>query len=84
MPDGSPPGSGTDYEIASALDQAGKNRGVPRLEIYHNCSMPTPPLEPKEEREVFVRQWDALQRFFADWEKHSDTNLDGHGTTIRT
>ena len=31
MPDGSSPGSGTEYEIAWALDHANKNRGVPPL-----------------------------------------------------
>jgi WD40 repeat protein len=77
MPDGSTPGSGTDYEIGSALDHAGKNRGVPQLRVYRNCSRPTPPLEPKEEREVFIRQWDSLQQFFIDWEKNSEANFNG-------
>src|SRR5271165_1636016 len=65
MPDGSTPGSGTDYEIGWALDHATKNRGVLRLHVYRNCSEPTPPLEPKEEREAFLRQWDSVQEFFA-------------------
>ena len=77
MPDGSSPGSGTEYEVAWALDHANKNRGVPLLHVYRNCSKPTPPLEPKEEREVFIRQWDALQEFFAHWEKHSEANFAG-------
>ena len=77
MPDGSAPGSGTDYEIGWALDHAGKNRGVPQLRVYRNCSRPTPPLEPKEEREVFIRQWDSLQQFFTDWEKNSEANFNG-------
>src|SRR6201997_5638207 len=54
-PDGSVPGSGTEYEIACALDHAGKNRGVPQLRVYRNCSKPTPQLEPKQEREAFLR-----------------------------
>ena len=37
MPDGSAPGSGTEYEIGWALDHAGKNRGVPQLRVYRNC-----------------------------------------------
>ena len=77
MPDGSPPGSGTEYEIAWALDHASKNRGVPPLHVYRNCSKPTPPLEPKEEREAFGRQWDSLQEFFAHWENNSEANLTG-------
>jgi len=31
-----------------------------------------PPLEPKEEREFFVQQWDSCQEFFAHWEKNSE------------
>ena len=69
MPDGSPPDSGTEYEIAWALHHASKNRGVPPLHVYRNCVEPTPPLEPKEERQVFSRQWDSLQEFLVRWEK---------------
>jgi len=71
MPDGSAPASGTDCEIGRALDHAGKNRGVPQLRVYRNCSKPTPPLEPKEEREAFLTQWDSVQEFFARWETKS-------------
>jgi hypothetical protein len=77
MPDGSPPGSGTEYEIGWALDQAGKNRGVPGLRVYRNCSKPTPPLEPKGERDAFIRQWDSVQEFFAHWETNSEANFVG-------
>ena len=77
MPDGGSPGSGTEYEVAWALDHAKKNRGVPLLHVYRNCSKPTPPLEPKEECEVFIRQWNSLQEFFARWEKNSEGNFAG-------
>ena len=77
MADGSTPDSGTDYEIGSALDHAGKNGGVPQLRVYRNCSRPTPPLEPKEDREVFIRQWDSLQQFFTDREKNNEANFNG-------
>src|SRR5271166_111126 len=77
MPDGRPPGSGTEYEICWALDHANKNRGVPPLHVYRNRSKPTPPLEPKEEREAFLTQWDSLQEFFAHWEKNIERNLAG-------
>ena len=77
MPDGSLPGSGTEYEVAWALDHAKKNRGLPLLHVYRNCSRPTPPLEPKEECEVFIRQWHSLQEFFARWEKNSEGNFAG-------
>jgi serine/threonine protein kinase len=72
MPDGSEPGSGTEYEIGWALDHAARNNGMPQLGIYRNCSKPTPPLEPKEEREAFGRQWDSVQEFFAHWETKSE------------
>jgi ankyrin repeat protein/serine/threonine protein kinase len=75
MPDGSPASSGTEYEIGCALDHAKKNRGLPLLYVYRNGLKPTPPLEPKEEREVFLRQWDSTQEFFADWERKSEGNL---------
>jgi hypothetical protein len=76
MPDGNSATSGTEYEIAWALDQASKNRGIPSLRIYRNRSTPTPPLEPKEEREAFGRQWDDVQEFFG--EKYSERNLAGN------
>src|SRR5271165_754922 len=77
MPDGSVPASGTDYEIACALDQAGRNRGVPQLRVYRNCSKPTPPLEPKEDREAFGQQWDSVQKFFAHWETNREGDFVG-------
>jgi serine/threonine protein kinase len=83
MPDGNPAGSGTEYEIAWALDHASKNRGIPSLQVYHNRSKPTPPLEPKEEREAFGRQWDAVQEFFAQGEKHRERNFAGNLTNYR-
>jgi WD40 repeat protein/serine/threonine protein kinase len=77
MPDGSAPGSGTEYETAWALEHAKKNGGIPALHIYRNCSKPTPPLEPREEREAFAQNWDALEEFFAHWEGHTESNVAG-------
>jgi WD40 repeat protein/serine/threonine protein kinase len=77
MPDASTPASGTDYEIAWALDQARRNRGVPQLRVFRKCSNPTPPLEPKEDREAFGRQWDSVQEFFARWKAESEGNCLG-------
>jgi hypothetical protein len=59
------------------LDHAKKNRGRPLLRVYRNLLKLTPPLEPKEEREAFLRQWDSLQEFFAHWESNSQGNLAG-------
>ncbi len=77
MPDGSLANSGTEYEVTWALEHAKKNRGLPLLHVYRDCSRPTPPLEPKEECEVFIRQWHSLQEFFARWEKNSEGNFAG-------
>src|ERR1700719_3323917 len=77
MPDGSAPGSGTEYEVGWALDHASKNRGVPQLRVYRNSSKPTPPLEPKELREAFGRHWDSVQELFAHWETNSQGNFVG-------
>src|SRR6516165_7520885 len=77
MPDGGAPASGTDCEIGWALDHAGRNKGVPPLRVYRNCSKPTPPLEPKEEREAFLRQWDSVQEFFARWEANGEGDFAG-------
>ena len=47
------------------------------MHVYRNCSRPTPPLEPKEEREVFIRQWDSLQEFFTRWKMNSEGGFAG-------
>ena len=74
LPDGSSPASGTEYEVAWAMDHANKHRGIPPLHVYRNRSKPTPPLEPKAEREAFGQQWDSLQEFFANRNKDSKGN----------
>ena len=48
-----------------------------QLRVYRNCSKPTPPLDPKEERETFLTQWDSLQEFFAHWEANSEGDFAG-------
>jgi energy-coupling factor transporter ATP-binding protein EcfA2 len=70
MPDGSPPRSATDYEVAWVLDQSKRTPGFPGLHVYRNRATPAAPLEPKEKRENLCRQWDAVQEFFAAWEKN--------------
>jgi WD40 repeat protein/serine/threonine protein kinase len=74
LPDGSSPASGTEYEVAWAMDHANNHRGIPPLHVYRNNAKPTPPLEPKAEREDFGRQWDSLQNFFANRDKDSEGN----------
>gem|GEM_PF-3664126 len=71
MPDGSRPQTANDYEIAWVLDQLNRTPGFPELRVYRNRSSPTAPPKPKEDRETFFRQWDAVQEFYAAWEKQS-------------
>jgi energy-coupling factor transporter ATP-binding protein EcfA2 len=75
MPDGSQPGSATEYEVACALDQSKRTPGFPELRVYRNRATPAAPLEPKEKRENLSRHWDAVQEFCAAWEKNGDTGF---------
>jgi eukaryotic-like serine/threonine-protein kinase len=42
-----------------------RERGV---SVFRNCNVPTPPLEPKEDRDEFGRRRDAVQEFFEAWQ----------------
>src|SRR6267378_6066115 len=75
LPDGSPPGSATEYEVAWVLDQSKRTPGFPGLHVYRNRTTPAAPLEPKEKRENLSRQWDAVQEFCAAWEKNAGTEF---------
>src|SRR3982074_1222750 len=75
LPDGSPPGSATEYEVAWVLDQVKRTAGFPGLHVYRNRATPAAPLEPKEKRENLCRQWDAVQEFCAAWEKNAGTEF---------
>src|SRR3982074_112445 len=75
LPDGSPPGSATEYEVAWVLDQVKRTAGFPGLHVYRNRATPAAPLEPKEKRENLSRQWDAVQEFCAAWEKNAGTEF---------
>jgi hypothetical protein len=77
MPDGSRPGSATDYEVAWALYQSKQTPGCPGLHIYRSRATPAAPLEPREKREHFFRQWDAVQEFFTAQEKDVETGFRG-------
>jgi chromosome segregation ATPase len=69
LPDGNPPGSATEYEIAWVLDQSKRTPGFPGLHVYRNRTTPDAPLEPKEKREELCRHWDAVQEFCTAWEQ---------------
>src|SRR5260370_14450873 len=75
MPDGSPPRSATEYEVAWVLDQSKRTPGFPGLHVYRNRATPAAPLEPKEKRENLCRQWDAVQEFCAAWEENGGTEF---------
>ena len=75
MPDGSQPRSATDYEVAWVLNHWKQTPGVPSLHIYRNRAPRVAPLEPKEKREAFCRQWDSVKEFFAAWEKNWGTEF---------
>jgi hypothetical protein len=75
LPDGSPPNSATEYEVAWALDQSRRTPGFPVLHVYRNRATPAAPLEPKEIRENSCRQWDEVQEFCTAWEKNGGTEF---------
>jgi hypothetical protein len=69
MPDGSQPKAASEYEIGWVLDQVNRTPGFPELKVYRNGAPPPALLQPKTQREAFFREWDAVQEFFAVWEK---------------
>ena len=70
MPDGTTPKTPNEYEIAWVLDQLARTPDFPKLHVYRNQSTPSAPIQPREQREAFFREWDAVQDFFAAWGKH--------------
>jgi hypothetical protein len=69
MPDGSRPHTANQYEIGWVLDQVNRTPGFPELRVYRNRSVPPATPEPRVKREAAFREWDAVQEFFAAWEK---------------
>ncbi|HEV3211648.1 MAG TPA: ATP-binding protein, partial [Chthoniobacterales bacterium] len=69
MPDGGQPQTANEYEVAWVLDQLKRTAGFPELRIYRNLSTPPAPLQPREERESFFKEWDAVQEFFTKWNR---------------
>jgi serine/threonine protein kinase/tetratricopeptide (TPR) repeat protein len=61
--------TGIDSEIALTQGDVGSGPAAPRLIVYRNGNNPILPLEPKEARDEFGRRWDAVQEFFAGWER---------------
>jgi hypothetical protein len=73
--DGSRSSSAIDTELARALNRSKRTSGFPTLHVYRNRATPATPLQPKEKREIFCRQWDSVQEFFAAWEKNGGTEF---------
>jgi len=69
LANGSLPWFATNYEIDRMWGQSKRISGFQRLHVYRNRATPDFLLEPKEEREEMCWQWDAVQDFFARWEK---------------
>jgi hypothetical protein len=69
MPDGTTPKTANEYEIAWVLDQLARTPDFPELHVYRNRSTPTAPVQPRDQRETFFREWDAVQDFFLAWER---------------
>jgi serine/threonine protein kinase/tetratricopeptide (TPR) repeat protein len=74
LPDGTVPDSLPEYQIAWTVERAGSNRSG-QVRIFHHLAQPTPPLEPKADREAFLRQWDLVQAFLIRWEKNESEQL---------
>jgi tetratricopeptide (TPR) repeat protein/tRNA A-37 threonylcarbamoyl transferase component Bud32 len=60
-----------DLGRSSEFDDTAVIRRELGLSVYRNCNVPTPPLEPREDRDEFGRRWDAVQEFFEGWQIHS-------------
>jgi hypothetical protein len=72
LPNGRSPWSATNSEIDSILGQSQRTSEVHGLRVYRNRATADSLLEPKEAREEMCRQWDAVQDFFAKWEKDNE------------
>lgn len=74
LPDGSPAQSGTEYEIAHALEGQKRRAGVPELHVWINRTIPPFPPDPPEVHDERIAQWRALKQFIDQWTR--DTNED--------
>jgi hypothetical protein len=72
--DGSPYASGTEYEFETSVE-AHQFAGKPELLIYRNRQQPMIPMEPAEERNEKIRQFEALQSFLKRWFLNPDGTI---------
>jgi eukaryotic-like serine/threonine-protein kinase len=74
LPDGSPAQSGTEYEIAHALEGQKRRAGLPELHVWINRTIPPFPPDPPEVHDERIAQWRALKQFIDRWTR--DTHED--------
>ena len=74
LPDGSPAQSGTEYEIAHALEGQKRREGSPELHVWINRTIPPFPPDPPEVHDERIAQWRALKQFIDRWTR--DTHED--------
>jgi tetratricopeptide (TPR) repeat protein len=72
--DGSPYASGTEYEFETSVE-AHQLAGKPELLIYRNRQQPMIPMEPEEQRNEKIRQFEALQGFLKRWFLNPDGTI---------
>ncbi|HEY6677122.1 MAG TPA: tetratricopeptide repeat protein [Terrimicrobium sp.] len=74
LPDGTPAQSGTEYEIAHALEGQKRRAGLPELHVWINRTIPPFPPDPPEVHDERIAQWRALKQFIDRWTR--DTSED--------
>ncbi len=74
LPDGSPAQSGTEYEIAHALEGQKRRQGLPELHVWINRTIPPFPPDPPDVHDERIAQWRSLKQFIERWTR--DTTED--------
>lgn len=76
-PDGTPFRSGTEWEYYDALNAA-RNKGAPSILVYRRTEPPTIALTaPEAQRQEALRQWGAVEEFFAQFQDKDGAALGG-------
>ena len=75
MPDGRAYGSGTAYELLSALETRRQNNHTPDVYVFRKDVIPTVPVNDRIAREEAERQWERLGDFFAEHFETTDRRI---------
>ncbi|MEY2499625.1 MAG: hypothetical protein QOD12_3181 [Verrucomicrobiota bacterium] len=70
-PEGGEYASGTEYEVLDALEAWHRSK-APQVLIYRQKNDPVIPAKPKDQREMIIAQYDALQSFVARLTKEDE------------